>query len=106
MLEVAVVGLGWWGRTIVSLLAGSDRLRVVRAVEPSPEAAAFATQHGIPCSAGFADALSDPAVRGVVLCTPHSMHADQIVAAARAGRHVFCEKPLSLTMRWLRGWAH
>ena len=97
MLEVAVVGLGWWGRTIVSLLAGSDRLRVVRAVEPSPEAAAFATQHGIPCSAGFADALADPVVRGVVLCTPHSVHADQIVEAARAGRHVFCEKPLSLT---------
>jgi predicted dehydrogenase len=97
MLEVAVVGLGWWGRTIVSLLAGSTRMRVVRAVEPDPAAAAFAAQHGMPCTAGFADALADPAVRGVVLCTPHTMHADQIVEAAQAGKHVFCEKPLSLT---------
>lgn len=97
MLDVAVVGLGWWGRTIVSLLAGSTRLRVVRAVEPDPDAAAFAARQGIPCSAGFADALADPAVRGVVLCTPHSVHADQIAEAARAGKHVFCEKPLALT---------
>ncbi|MFZ1909525.1 MAG: Gfo/Idh/MocA family oxidoreductase, partial [Burkholderiales bacterium] len=97
MLDVAVVGLGWWGRTIVALLAGSHRLRVVRAVEPQPGAAAFAAQHGIPCSGDYAEALADPAVRGVVLCTPHTQHAGQIVAAALAGRHVFCEKPLSLT---------
>ena len=97
MLDVAVVGLGWWGRIIVALLAASRRLRVVHAVEPNPGAAAFAAQHGIPCSGNYAAALSDPAVRGVILCTPHTQHAEQVVAAARAGRHVFCEKPLSLT---------
>ena len=97
MLDVAVVGLGWWGRIIVALLAGSRRLRVVRAVEPQTGAAAFAVQRGIPCSGDYADALADPAVRGVVLCTPHTQHAGQIVAAARAGKHVFCEKPLALT---------
>jgi len=97
MLDVAVVGLGWWGRIMVSLLAGSKRLRVVRAVEPRPDAAAFAAQHGIPCSADYAAALADPALRGVILCTPHTQHAQQIVEAARADRHVFCEKPLALT---------
>jgi predicted dehydrogenase len=97
MLDVAVVGLGWWGRIVLSLLAGSRRLRVVRAVEPQPSAAAFAAQRGIPCSGDYADALADPAVRSVVLCTPHTQHAGQIVSAARAGRHVFCEKPLALT---------
>ena len=44
----------------------------------------------------FEEALKDPAVQGVVLCTPHTQHADQIVAAANAKKHVFCEKPLSL----------
>jgi predicted dehydrogenase len=97
MLDVAVVGLGWWGRIIGALLAGSRRLRVVRAVEPQTGAAAFAAQRGIPCSGDYAEALADPAVRGVVLCTPHTQHAGQIVAAARAGKHVFCEKPLALT---------
>ena len=97
MLDVAVVGLGWWGRTIVSTLAASERLRVVRTVDPRADAAAFATQRGISCASEYAEVLADPAVRGVVLCTPHSQHAEQVVAAARAGKHVFCEKPLCLT---------
>ncbi len=36
-------------------------------------------------------------MQGLVLCTPHSQHTDQIVAAAASGKHVFCEKPLSMT---------
>jgi predicted dehydrogenase len=97
MLNVAVAGLGWWGRTIVGLLKKSARLRVVHAVEPDAAAVAFARERGIVCSADLEDALTDPAVQAVVLCTPHSKHAAQVVRAAQAGRHVFCEKPLALT---------
>jgi predicted dehydrogenase len=97
MLNVAVVGLGWWGRTVVDLLDGSARLRVVHAVEPDARAAGFARERGIACSEELDGALSDPRVRGVVLCTPHSQHAAQVVRAAQAERHVFCEKPFALT---------
>ncbi|HSD53980.1 MAG TPA: Gfo/Idh/MocA family oxidoreductase, partial [Burkholderiales bacterium] len=97
MVRVAVVGLGWWGRIIVQLLRGSAQMRAVKAVDPSPLAAAFAREHGLPLVAELHDALSDPDVDAVVLCTPHSLHTDQIVAAASAGKHVFCEKPLSLS---------
>lgn len=97
MLNVAVIGLGWWGRIVVDLLAGSGKLRVVRVVDPSEPGRTFARDRALPYSAGLAEALDDPAVQGVVLCTPHTQHADQIVATARAGRHVFCEKPLSMT---------
>lgn len=97
MLNVAVVGLGWWGRTVVDLLDGSARLRVVHAVEPDARAAGFARERGIACSEELDGALADPRVRGVVLCTPHSQHAAQVVRAAQAERHVFCEKPLALT---------
>ncbi|MGA8050621.1 MAG: Gfo/Idh/MocA family oxidoreductase [Burkholderiales bacterium] len=96
MLNVAVVGLGWWGRIIIGLLEKSTRLRVVRAVEPEASAAAFARERGIACSDNLDSALADPGVKGVVLCTPHSQHAGQVVSAAQAGRHVFCEKPLAL----------
>jgi predicted dehydrogenase len=96
MLNVAVAGLGWWGRTIVGLLEKSARLRVVHAVEPDASAAAFARERGIVCSAELGHALADPQVKAVVLCTPHSQHAAQVVRAAQAGRHVFCEKPLAL----------
>ena len=89
MLNVAVVGLGWWGRTILALLAGNRKLRVVRRVDP------FVTGEGI--TPDLQQALDDPAVQGVILCTPHSQHTAQIVQAAAAKKHVFCEKPLSLT---------
>jgi predicted dehydrogenase len=77
----------------VPLLQGSAKLRVVRAVDANP-AAAIAE---IAFSADYGEALSDPAVQGVVLCTPHTLHTEQIVRAARAGKHVFCEKPLSMS---------
>jgi len=88
-LGVAVVGLGWWGRIVCSLLARSAKLRVVRKVDP------FVREAGV--AADLGEALADPAVQGVVLCTPHSQHCEQVVRAACAGRHVFCEKPLSLS---------
>ena len=97
MLNIAVIGLGWWGRIIVDLARQSDRLRVVRVADVNPQAAAFAQDRDLPCSASFEDVLRDPKVQAVVLCTPHSQHTDQIVAAAQAGKHVFCEKPLSMT---------
>ena len=42
--------------------------------------------------------LAQPGLEAVILCTPHQQHAAQIVAAAEAGLHVFCEKPLCLTL--------
>jgi predicted dehydrogenase len=91
------VGLGWWGRTIVQRLQGSDKLLVVRAVDVRPETAApFAAEHGLPLSSSLDEALADPEVEAVILATPHSLHKGQVLASAAAGKHVFCEKPLAL----------
>jgi predicted dehydrogenase len=60
--------------------------------------AALAAGHGLELSADFADAVADPRVRAVVLATPHSLHVDQVVAVAKAGKAVWCEKPLALTL--------
>ena len=97
MVRVAVVGLGWWGRIIVQLLKGSAKLKAVKVVDPSPLAVEFAREQGVPLVADLGGALADREVDAVVLCTPHSLHTDQIVAAAKARKHVFCEKPLSLS---------
>lgn len=98
MVNAAIVGLGWWGKNIVNAVQGKcAQLRFVRGVTKEiAETQAFAAQHGIPLSRELDEVLADPAIEAVVLATPHSLHADQIVAAARAGKHVFCEKPLSL----------
>jgi predicted dehydrogenase len=99
MLNIAVIGLGWWGRTLVDLVGQSDKLRVARVADVNAQALDFVKQRGFACSSTLDDVLRDPAVQAVVLCTPHTQHTDQIVAAARAGKHVFCEKPLSMTRR-------
>jgi len=96
-LNVAVIGLGWWGRIIVPLAKTSSRLRVVRVADPAPAAADFAQSQNLPLSTDLDDALRDPSVQGVVLCTPHTQHTDQIVRAANARKHVFCEKPLAMS---------
>ncbi|HEX7218852.1 MAG TPA: Gfo/Idh/MocA family oxidoreductase [Burkholderiales bacterium] len=96
-LGVAVVGLGWWGRTIVPLLKGNSKLEVVVGADPTPAGAEFAKSQGIAHARTFDDVLNNPAVQAVILCTPHTQHTEQIIAAANAKKHVFCEKPLSLS---------
>jgi predicted dehydrogenase len=97
MLNVAVIGLGWWGRTMVPLIERSAKLKVVKLVDVDTAAAPFAKEHGFELAGDLGEALRDPAVQAVILCTPHSLHAAEIVQAAGAKKHVFCEKPLSLT---------
>jgi len=94
MIEAAIVGLGWWGRTILRELSGSAAIRIVLGIDPEPAAREAAAASGLAVSPRFEDALERPDIRAVILCSPHKHHAGQIVAAARAGKHVFCEKPL------------
>jgi predicted dehydrogenase len=94
LLGAAVIGLGWWGRTIVRTLSGSDKLHVAAGVDPAPQA----VDAGLRLLPSFETALADPRVQAVILCTPHTQHAAQILQAAEAGKHVFCEKPLCLTL--------
>ncbi|MDB5955444.1 Gfo/Idh/MocA family oxidoreductase [Ramlibacter sp.] len=99
MIQAALIGFGWWGKNIARAVQGqSTLLRFARVVSKETERdGPLAAQLGMQLSANFEDVLADPAIQAVVLATPHSLHADQIVAAARAGKHVFCEKPLALT---------
>ena len=70
----------------------------MRAVTRTPaNAQDYARAKGMALGADYDAALADPAIDAVVLATPHSLHCSQIVEAAAAGKHVFCEKPLTLT---------
>ena len=98
MINAAIIGLGWWGKNIVQCVQGkSAKLRFVHGVSKEIDAALpIAEAHGFRLSDDLETALADPQVEAVVLATPHSLHADQIVRVAGAGKPVFCEKPLSL----------
>jgi predicted dehydrogenase len=99
MIDAAIVGLGRWGRTLVGAVQGkSDRLRFTRAVSRNPEQRRdAAARYRLELVSGLEAVLADPSVDAVVLASPHSLHCQQIVAAAAAQKAVFCEKPLTLT---------
>ncbi len=100
MLNAAIVGLGWWGRLMVdSVHWSSEKLQfthgVVRTLEKSR---AFADKRQISLHTSLDDVLNLPSVDAVVLATPHSVHVEQVIACAKAGKPVFCEKPIGLTL--------
>ena len=99
MIDAAIVGLGRWGKGIVQSAREGGRLRFIRGITKEPELVRdLATEHGFELSTEFEDAVGDPRVQAVVLATPHSLHVGQISAVAAAGKPVWCEKPLALTL--------
>jgi predicted dehydrogenase len=101
MIRAAIIGLGRWGRNLVNSVHGkSGAIRFVAgALRDVAKARDYAREKGFPLHDSYEKALADPAVDAVVLATPHTRHAEQIIAAARAGKHVFTEKPLALTAK-------
>ncbi|MBI3702334.1 MAG: Gfo/Idh/MocA family oxidoreductase, partial [Rhizobiales bacterium] len=99
MLRAAICGAGHWGTRLIESVQGrSNKIGFVAAVTRDPIGKqALAERFGLKLTANFADVLADRAIDAVVLATPHSQHAGEIVAAAKAGKHVFCEKPFTLT---------
>jgi predicted dehydrogenase len=98
MIRAAIVGLGRWGRSLVNAVQGkSDAIQFTRAhTRTRASAEPFCREKNIPFADSYDDILADPNIDAVVLATPHSRHAEQVIAAARAGKHVHVEKPLTL----------
>jgi predicted dehydrogenase len=99
MIDAAIVGLGRWGQILVEAVQGkSDSLRFTRAVSRNPDRLDdFAGRHRLEVTGELGSVLADRTIDAVVLATPHSLHCEQVIAAAQAGKAVFCEKPLTLT---------
>src|SRR5258706_4856353 len=89
MIRAAMVGLGGWGRNLVASVRGrSDAIRFVAgATRTQGKARSFADAHGFPLYDRYEKVLADPAIDAVVLATPHSLHAGQVIAAATAHKH-------------------
>ena len=100
MQRLALVGPGRWGRILVKSVQGiSKSVIFTQAVARSPaKAAGWCAAQGIALSDDLPTVLSDPQIDGVVLATPHSQHKDQIIQVAQAGKDLFCEKPIALTL--------
>src|SRR5215217_3486133 len=99
MINAAIVGLGWWGKTVVESVQGSSKdIQFVAGTTRTftPEVKAFGDAQKLKLAENFEALLGDPNINAIVLATPHSQHSAQVIAAAKAGKHVFCEKPFAL----------
>ena len=98
-LKVGIVGIGWWSDVLAGVIAKSDKLELRACYTRSEDkAAAFANKFGCEAVASYAAMLALDDLEGVVLTTPNSAHRAGAEAAARAGKHVFVEKPISNTL--------
>lgn len=99
MLKTAQVGLGWWGSQVTKVLQGSDKIEIVCGVDPAAAIAEkYTADFGIPVYPHYQQALDDPTVEAVILTIPHRLHESAVLEAAAAGKQIFCEKPLALTV--------
>jgi myo-inositol 2-dehydrogenase/D-chiro-inositol 1-dehydrogenase len=99
MLGFALVGAGFIGPIHAANIAARSDARLAWVVDLDAHAGAkLAATHGARFTADLGEALADAAVGAVVICTPPRTHAGIIERAARAGKAIFCEKPVDLDM--------
>src|SRR3974390_227622 len=99
MIRTAIIGLGWWGQTLVKAGRGFGApLQFVHGVTLEPDTVKdFAVEQKMTIGTSFDEVLVDKSIQAIVLATPHTKHCAQVEAIAAAGKHLYCEKPFALT---------
>ena len=99
-LKAGVIGLGRIGQIHISnLLYNTQNAEVVIASDVSPAAHQYAKRLGVPhVTTDAEEVIHHPDVEAVIICAPTPLHVPYTVAAAQAKKHVFCEKPLDVTL--------
>ncbi|MEM3627523.1 MAG: bi-domain-containing oxidoreductase [Candidatus Bathyarchaeia archaeon] len=104
-INIAVVGAGNFAKFMhLPNLRRLSSLYHIRAIVSATgsNAKIVAKQFGADyATTNYEDVLSDPNINAVLICTRHNLHAQQVIAAIKAGKHVYCEKPLALNEREL-----
>jgi myo-inositol 2-dehydrogenase/D-chiro-inositol 1-dehydrogenase len=99
MLRFAQFGAGRIGAIHAANLAAMNETQLLHVVDVNAEAArTLATRHGAQVS-GVDAALADPNVDAVIIASSTDTHADLAIASARAGKAIFCEKPIDLSLK-------
>ncbi|SDL73728.1 Gfo/Idh/MocA family protein [Nonomuraea jiangxiensis] len=98
-VNVALVGAGRIARVHAAAYQGLSLGRLVACTDPVEAAAeGLARDFGLRVAPDLDALLADPDIDAVVIASPNAMHPDQTIAALRAGKHVFCQKPIALTV--------
>ncbi len=99
-IKFAVAGLGRIGKIHLDNLLQMQHIEVIAATDPIEESLNYAKKKGVPYTpATYQEMLAIPEIDAVVICSPTDTHADYVELAAKAGIHIFCEKPLDLSIK-------
>ena len=90
---------GWWGKQIAGELKSNTKLRVAKTVDAVPPPANGRSRRALSSRPITTPRSPIPTLAEWCWCTPHTLHMQQIVAAAKAKKNVFCEKPLTMNRR-------
>ena len=97
-LKAALIGVGAWGRVLAKAAGQSGKIALACCVGRNPDKlAAFSRDTGIPAR-GIDDVLAEKTIAAVVLALPNELHFEFAERAARAGKHIYIEKPIANTM--------
>ncbi|HEX9923020.1 MAG TPA: Gfo/Idh/MocA family oxidoreductase [Anaerolineae bacterium] len=98
-IGVALIGTGMFGKRLAEVIKRLPSLRLVTCYSRNQEKrAAFASEFECEAASSFEAAIEHPEVQGVLLITPNNVHAEQSIACAERGKHIFVEKPIADTM--------
>ena len=103
MINAAILGMGRWGQNLHQSVKDSDLIQISQVCTRSPhKVKAYCEEYGIDLTDNYEDILNNEKIEAVILATPHSQHFEQIMQAAKAGKHVFSEKPFTLSSKEAR----
>ena len=98
-VKLGIVGLGRWAKVLARAARQSDRLQIVSAFSRSEERrAAFEKELDVPAAPDMKTLLANPDIQGVILTVPNEQHLPLAEQVARAGKHVYTEKPIAQTL--------
>ena len=98
-VNVGIVGLGRWATVLARAALKSDKIKIVAGYSRSQEKrSAFAQETGVPAAPDMPTMLANPDIKGVILTVPNEQHLPMAEMVAKAGKHVYTEKPIANTL--------
>ena len=98
-VKVGIVGLGRWARVLTRAVRNSNKIQIVSGYSRSEDKRrSFAADLGISAAPDFETMLGDPEISGVILTVPNEQHLPVAEQVAKAGKHVYTEKPIANTL--------
>jgi predicted dehydrogenase len=92
--------MGWWSDVLADAIKRSGKMKIAACFSRSAEKReAFARKYGCRSARSYEEILEDRSIEAIINTTPNSVHRETTVAAAKAGKHTFLDKPIANTIQ-------